>query len=236
MANIFGYMRISTKESSDKQSFNRQEKALEKYAEENKIKYHTIYKDDFTGSTFKRENWEKLESILQLNDTIIFKDVSRFTREAVKGYEKYIELMNKGINLIFLDNLTISTDYIKSMMRVSEEQDLVTKTALEGTIKLLLIVELDRVEKERELIVKRIKQGLEASEKTSGRKQGSILNLTDDLKKDIISLIGNRTISKSSVAEKHGVSRTTLDKYIKIVLQEIWGPGPLFNLNYLKAI
>lgn len=217
MANIFGYMRISTKESSDKQSYNRQQRALEKYAEDNNIKYHTVYKDDCTGSTFKRENWSKLESILQEKDTIIFKDISRFTREALKGYEKYLELLSKGINLIFLDNPTISSDYIKSMIKISEEQDLVTRTALEGTIKLLLIVELDRVEKERELIVKRIRQGLEASKKTSGRRPGSILNLTEVLRKDIIEMLKNRTISKSSIAEKHKISRTTLNKYIEII-------------------
>ena len=217
MANIFGYERISTQESRDKQSYNRQQRALEKYAEDKNIKYHTVYKDDCTGSSFKRANWEKLESILQKNDTIIFKDISRFTREALKGYEKYIELLSKGINLIFLDNPTISSDYIKSMIKISEEQDLVTRTALEGTIKLLLIVELDRVEKERELIVKRIRQGLEASNKISGRRPGSILNLTEALRKDIIEMLKNRAISKSSIAEKHKISRTTLNKYIEII-------------------
>ena len=66
-----------------------------------------------------------------------------------------MELMKNGVNLVFIDNMTIGTDYIKSMMNIAQEQDLVTKTALESTIKLLLIVELDRVQKEREIIVKR---------------------------------------------------------------------------------
>ena len=40
MANTYFYMRISTKESSDKQSFQRQYKALEKYANENNLRFN----------------------------------------------------------------------------------------------------------------------------------------------------------------------------------------------------
>ena len=148
MANYF-YLRISTKESSDKQSFQRQYKALEKYANDNDLPFNnrTIYKDDTSGATFERDDWKELEKILQRGDTIIFKEISRFTREAEQGYEKYKELMNNGINLVFLDNPTVSTDYIKQLTDIANSQELVTRTALEGTIKLLLIVELDRVQK-----------------------------------------------------------------------------------------
>ena len=48
--------------------------------------------------------------------------------------------MDKGINLVSLDNLTVSTDYIKNLTSIANSQNLVTKTALESTIKLLLIV------------------------------------------------------------------------------------------------
>ena len=40
MSNTYFYMRISTKESSDKQSFQRQSKALETYANNNGLKYN----------------------------------------------------------------------------------------------------------------------------------------------------------------------------------------------------
>lgn len=213
------YMRISTREESDKQSFTRQDKALKRYAEENRLKYNEryIYKDDITGSTFNRSEWLELEGNLREGDTIVFKEISRFTREAEEGYKKYMELMNNGINLVFLDNPTVSTDYIKQLSKIAETQSLVTRTALEGTIKLLLIVELDRVQQEREIIVKRIKQGIEASNKKSGRALGRIDKLTEDLKKDIIELYNNKLITKVDLAKKHGISRNTLDKYIKIV-------------------
>jgi len=220
MSNYFSYMRISTKEASDKQSFNRQEKSLKAYAENDKIEYTLSFKDDCTGSTFNRPNWIRLESLLHEGDTIIFKEISRFTRQAEEGYKKFMELMNKGINLIFIDNMTVSTDYIKNLTRVAHEQDLVAKTALESTIKLLLIVELDRVQKEREIIVKRIKQGIDASNKKSGRINGNLDKMSSELRSDIVEFVGNRSIKQIDLMNKHNISRNTLKKYVEIVKSE----------------
>lgn len=220
MGNYFSYSRISTKESTDKQSFNRQEKSLKAYADNNNIEYLLQFKDDCTGSTFNRIEWRKLESILYKGDTIVFKDISRFTRQAEEGYTKYVELMQKGINLVFIDNPTVSTDYINNLTNIANTQQLVTKTALEGTIKLLIIVELDRVQKEREIIVKRIKDGIKASNKKSGRKVGNLDKMSEELKADIKAFINDRSIKQVDLMNKHNISRNTLKKYIKIVKEE----------------
>lgn len=219
MNNTYFYMRISTKESSDKQSFQRQNKALEKYATDNNLDYNnrTVYRDDISGNTFDRADWKALESILREGDTIVFKEISRFTRQSEEGYTKYMELMNKGVNLVFIDNPTVSTDYIKQLTNIANSQQLVTKTALEGTIKLLLIVELDRVQKERETIVKRIKDGIEASDKKSGRKVGQLDKMNDELKADIKAFLNDRSIKQIDLMNKHNISRNTLKKYIEIV-------------------
>lgn len=218
MATYF-YMRISTKVESDKQSFQRQTKALEKYANDNKLEYNnrTVYRDDKTGSTFNRPDWLALESILKDGDTVVFKEISRFTREAENGYNKYMELMNNGVNLIFLDNPTVSTDYIKQLTDIANCQQRITKTALEGTIKLLLIVELDRVEKEREIFIQRVKDGIKASSKKSGRPFGSLDKMTDELKDDIKNYLNDRSIKQIDLIRKYGISRNTLKKYISIV-------------------
>ena len=219
MENTFFYLRISTEEKNDKQSFTRQDKSLKAYAEKNNLSYTSkkVFKDSISGKTFNREEWKDLESILKKGDTIIFKEISRFTREAENGYSKYMELMELGINLVFLDNSTVSTDYIKQLTDTANTQSLVTKTALEGIIKLLLIVELDRVEKEREILVKRIKDGMEASSKEAGRKKGSILKLNEELKSDIQLYLTSRDITKIEIAKKHKITRVTLDKYIKLI-------------------
>ena len=222
MATYF-YLRISTKESSDRQSFARQEKSLKAYAESNDIKYtvRNVFKDDISGSTFDRAEWLELESNLNEGDTVVFKEISRFTRQAEAGYEKYMQLMNKGINLVFLDNPTVSTDYIKQLMNIANSQQLVAKTALESTIKLLLIVELDRVQQEREIIAQRIKQGIQASDKKQGRKQGQPDKMTDELRSDIIEFMNDRSIKQVDLMNKHNISRNTLKKYVELVKSEV---------------
>lgn len=213
--NFFSYARISTKESRDKQSFARQIKSLTAFTIENNIEYTVQFKEDVTGSTFDRAEWKRLEKLVQKGDTIIFKEISRFTREAEEGYKKYMELLEKGVNLIFIDNPTVSTDYIKNLTKVAEGQNLVTKTALEGIIKLLLIVELDRVEQEREILIKRIKQGIDASPKKSGRKTGTLEKMNAELEKDIKLFINDRSIKQIDLMKKHNISRNTLKKYVQ---------------------
>ncbi len=220
MGNVYNYQRISTKETDDKQSFNRQQSSLDAYAKENDLEYMLEFKDDVTGKDFNRPQWTKLEKIVKVDDTIIFKEVSRFTREATNGFNKYMELMNKGINLIFIDNPTISTDYIKNLMQISEQQGLIVGTVLKNTVELLIMVELDRVQQEREIIVKRIKQGIMASPNKSGRKKGTLDLMTKELRADIIEFLSDRSIKQVDLMKNHSISRNTLKKYIEIVKQE----------------
>lgn len=216
MANYYGYMRISTKEERAKQKYNRQEKALARYAEDNKFEYVFQFKEDISGKSFEnRAEWKRLEKIVQPGDTVIFKDISRFTREAEAGYIKYMELMNKGINLIFIDNPTISTDYIRELLHIAEQQDLVAKTSLESTVKLLLIVELNRAEQERLTISKRTRDGMAASPKKAGRKPGQLDKLTDELQADIVLFLSDRSIRAIDLMKKHGISRNTFKKYVE---------------------
>lgn len=218
MNNYFAYMRISTKEERQIQRYARQENSIEKFAKENGIEYIYVAKEDESGKSFdNRKEWNKLERLLQNGDTIVFKDISRFTRETENGYKKYNELLQKGIDLIFIDNPTVSTPYIKKMLNVAEQQNIVARTALDSTVKLLLIVELDRVEKEREIFIQRVTDGIKASPKKSGRKTGTPDKLTDDLKADIKQYINDRNIKQTDLMKKHNISRNTLKKYIAIV-------------------
>ncbi len=211
----FSYSRISTDE--EKQRFNRQEKALSKYAQEHGIKYFREFRDECSGSTFDRPEFKEMDAHLQNGDTVVMKDLSRFTREAENGYKKYMQWLNKGINIVFIDNPTISSDYIRQMISTAEQQDLVTKTAMEAIIKLLLIVELDRAQKHREYISKAIKDGIEASNKKSGRKEGQLDKMTDELQNDIILYLSDRSITQIELMKKHEISRNTLKKYVEFV-------------------
>ena len=221
MNNYFSYERISTKEERGKQKFSRQDAALDRYAKDNGIEWTLQIREDESGKSFEnRKEWKRLEKLVKADDTIVFKDISRFTREAENGYEKYMELLNKGIELIFIDNPTVSTPYIKELLRVAKEQSLVAKVSLESTIKLLLIVELDRVEQERLTIIKRIKDGIKASDKPSGRTQGKLDKMTAELRADILHYLDDRSVKQSDLMKKHNISRNTLKKYIDLVKAE----------------
>lgn len=221
MDNYFSYERISTKEERGLQKYNRQDAAIKRYVEEHKIELVAEFKEDVSGKSFdNRKEWNRLERLVQRGDTIIFKDISRFTREANNGYDKYMELLEKGVELVFIDNPTVSTDYIKQLLNVAEQQNIVARTSLESTVKLLIIVELDRVEQERLILINRIKNGIAASKKQQGRKQGTLDKMTEELEADIKEFFGDRSIKQIDLMEKHGISRNTLKKYIEIVKQQ----------------
>lgn len=222
MCRTYAYMRISTSEERNIQSFSRQEKAIQRYCKENHIDLdwssRRVYRDDVSGATFDRPDWKKLMEDIQPGDTIIFKDVSRFTRDCDQGFKKYMDLMNSGVNLVFIDNQVISTSYIKNMMDIADQQDnRITKKSLKDTIELLIIVELDRVERERQITRQRILDGLEASSKKSGRKFGQLDKMTDELQSDIKKYLSDRSIKQIDLMKKHNISRNTLKKYIAII-------------------
>lgn len=216
MGRYYSYMRIST--DTERQNYGRQIKALEKYAQDHNIKYHRQFQEEKSGKSFEnRDELAFLESILQAGDTVVFKDLFRFTREGENGYEKYMEWFNRNINMVFIDNPTVNTDYIRQMMKTAEEQDIVTRTAMESIIKLLIIVELDRGEKQRQYISQSIKDGIAASDKKNGRKEGQLDKMTDALQADIELYLDDRTVTQVSLMKKHDISRNTLKKYISIM-------------------
>ena len=216
MGNYYSYKRIST--DTERQNFNRQIKSLEKYATDHNIEYVVEFTEEMSAKNFAdRPQFLKLDKILQSGDTVVFKDLSRFTREAENGYKKYMDWINHGINMVFLDNPTVSTDYIRQMMQTASKQDIVTKTAMENIIKLLIIVELDRGEKQRLYISKSIKDGIAASNKKSGRKTGQLDKMTPELKHDIKQFQTDRSIKQIGLMKKYNISRNTLKKYIDII-------------------
>ncbi len=76
MCNVYSYMRIGTSEERDLQKFTRQKSSLQRYAKENNIEFLLEYREDKSGKNFtERKQWQKLESIVQPGDMIVFKDI-----------------------------------------------------------------------------------------------------------------------------------------------------------------
>ena len=213
MGNYYSYKRIST--DTERQNFNRQIKSLERYAKDHDIEYLIDFTEEKSAKNFTdRPQFKKLDRLLQAGDTVVFKDLYPFTREAENGYKKYMEWLDRGINMVFLDNPTVSSDYIRQIMTTAEQQDIVTKTAMESIIKLLIIVELDRGEKQRLYISQSIKDGIAASNKRSGRKPGQLDKMSDALREDILKYLSDRSIKQVDLMRKYNISRNTLKKYV----------------------
>ncbi len=128
-----------------------------------------------------------------------------------------MELMGRGIRLIFLDNPVLSTDYIRAMINIANGQEnRIAQRSLKNTVELLLLVELDRAEKEREITVQRIRDGIAASPKELGRPVGKLDKMSDELRGDIKKYLSNRSIRQVDLMKKYGISRNTMKKYIGI--------------------
>ena len=95
-----------------------------------------------------------------------------------------------------------------------DQQWRTAKTAMESIIKLLIIVELDRGEKQRLYISQSIKDGIAARNKKSGRKPGQLDKMSDALREDILKYLSDRSIKQVDLMRKYNISRNTLKKYV----------------------
>lgn len=90
---VYGYCRISTPtQNIDRQKRN----ILDRYP---KAK---LFCEAYTGTTTDRPEWCKLKAILKKGDTVVFDEISRMSRNADEGIKLYMELYDKGIELVFL--------------------------------------------------------------------------------------------------------------------------------------
>ena len=122
MAIYVGYARVSTQ----KQSLSRQVTNIRNLYPDIKI-----YSDKYTGTKLDRPNFQLLLSIVRPGDTIVFDSVSRMSRNAEEGYELYMELYEKGINLEFINEPHISSEYFR---RASESLLVVLEMKLPTSI------------------------------------------------------------------------------------------------------
>jgi len=109
MCKLYGYARVSTQT----QRLDRQIRSIIEYAKNRRIE--KIYKEKFTGTKLDRPEFNRLLKVVKAGDTIVFDSVSRMARNADEGYKLYMQLMNDGIELVFVNEPSISTSYYKTM-------------------------------------------------------------------------------------------------------------------------
>lgn len=228
MNNIeWGYTRISR----SKQSIERQiRNILREYP-----KAHII-QEVFTRTTLNRKEWNKLMKTVKCGDTIIFDSVSRMSGEAEEGFKTYMDLYNKGVNLVFLKEPHINTDvFKKALERNIEMTGGSVDVILQGINQYLMILAEEQIkiafaqsQKEVDDLHQRVKEGLETA-RLNGKQVGNIKGQKYETKKskatkEIIlkhSAEFNGNLNDIEVMKLTGLSRNTYYKYKKELKEEI---------------
>lgn len=220
MQMIFGYCRIS----KPTQNIERQVRNIIK-------EYPTarIYKETYTGTkTEGRKELDKMLRQAQSGDTIVFDSVSRMSRDAAEGVELYMQLYDKGIELVFLKEPHINTETYKQALSrdvplTGEDVDLILQ-GVNAYLKRLAVrqieIAFEQAQKEVDDLHQRTKEGIETARRSGkqiGQRKGAKLNVKKaDAAKKIIrkscKTFGG-TLTDEQCAKAAGVSRKTYYKY-----------------------
>lgn len=232
--NLYAYCRVSTQ----KQSLQRQIDNIKAVYPE--AEYYT---DKYTGTTLDRPNWNKLYKKLHTGDTIVFDSVSRMSRDAQEGVRLYLELFEKGIELIFLNEPYCNTEvYRQSITQcIQSTGNEIADCYIEATNKVLKIlatkqiaIAFEQAEKERNDISNRVKDGMQSHKEAMaeqgitvhyGLEKGAKLTTKKSIKaKEIIqkhSKDFEGTLSDDDVRTLAGISRNTYYKYKSELKKEL---------------
>lgn len=151
-----------------------------------------IYQEAYTGTkTEGRREFNKMLSIVKHGDTIIFDSVSRMSRNADDGIKLYMDLYDRGINLVFLKEQYISTDVYKESIQQSiaatgnEIADIYIQ-ATNKVIKLLAEQQIrkafEQAEKEVQDLHERTREGIREA-KRKGKQVGRVTGMKVTTKK-----------------------------------------------------
>lgn len=227
---IYGYCRISTK----KQSIQRQIDNIKSYN-----KNAIILEEQYTGTKVEgRKVFNKLISKVKEGDTIIFDSVSRMSRNAEEGIELYMDLFDKGINLVFLKEQHINTDTYRKQIEqtnIPATDNNIVNMILEGVVNALkelakeqIKIAFEQSEKEVKDLQQRTKEGLrvaKANGKQIGRKEGDKLvtkksiKAKEDIQKYSKDFKG--TLKDTEVMKLTGIARNTYYKYKRELVIEL---------------
>ena len=227
MERIYGYVRISTKQ----QNIERQIRNILKIYPE-----AILYKEAFTGTQISRPVFDRLIQQLRENDTVVFDSVSRMSRDSKEGFKLYMELFEKGINLVFLKephiNTSVYREALKSQINViSNTGDIATDKLINSVINALKEFQLDlakrqidiafqQSEKEVMDLRQRTKEGIETARrngKSIGGVEGKklITKKSIECKKNILNLSKdfNGNMNDKELIKLLNVASNTFYKY-----------------------
>lgn len=219
---ICGYMRISTQK--ERQTTDRQRITLEQYATENNFTFDKILEERISGTILAKNRpvYSDLKSkTLRKDDILIITDLDRLGRDADDVIAELKDLKSKGIRVIALD--------IPYMNQFTKVQD---SSIYNMVIDIVITLKAHMSQQEREKIVSRINQGLNAlPQNEEGKKYSTRTgkpvgrpnvelpdNFIKEYKKFKSGQYGNMTAT--GFAKMMGIGRATLYKYVKIIKKQ----------------
>ena len=226
---IYGYCRIST----PSQSIDRQERNI--LAAYNSAH---IVKEAYTGTTMNRPEWVKLMKHIGEGDTIVFDSVSRMARNADEGIDTYMELMDRGVELVFLKESAVNTSTYKTALQnavplTGTAVDLIldgVNAYLRELARVQIRIAFDQAQKEVDDLRERTKEGITTAKlngKKPGRREGAKVETkkAKEAKEQIRRLYkgfgGANTVDE--VLRITGISRNSFFKYVRELKEEAEG-------------
>lgn len=225
---IYGYARVSTKQ----QNIERQIRNIRSEFGEDVM----IFKEKFTGTKMEgRTEFQKLLKVVKNGDTIVFDSVSRMSRNANEGIQLYEELMEKGIELVFLKEPYINTETYKNSLGdkiqlLGTDEDILFKAINEYMKKIArkqIVIAFEQAEKEVKDLSQRTREGLvtaKANGKQIGQAKGTKLTTKKSIeKKEQIKKYCkdfNGTLNDKDTMKLLGIARNTYYKYKKEIMME----------------
>ena len=227
MGKVYGYCRIS----NPKQNIERQVRnIIASYPNA------TLFEESWTGTTAERPKFQKLLNVIKAGDVVVFDSVSRMSRNAQEGIEIYLELFDKGVELVFLKEPHINTEtYRQALTRQIDMTGETVDFILEGINKYLkelakeqIRIAFDQAEKEVQDLRQRTKEGMltaKNSGKRIGTPKGAVLTVKkyekarDIIRKHCRAFGGS--LDDAEVQKLCGVSRKTFYKYKRKVREEL---------------
>lgn len=216
---VYGYCRIST----EKQSIDRQIRNIQR-----EYPNAVIVQEVYTRTKINRKQWQRLFDGVTEGDTIVFDSVSRLSGNVEEGLNAYMDLYNRGVNLVFLKEKHINTETYKQALNSTVKM---TGTdvdyILQGVNKYLMELARTQIklafeqsEKEVQDLHQRTREGIETARlngKQIGQKQGVKLITKKSIEAKQLIIKYSREFSgvlgDKEVLKLTGLSRNTYYKY-----------------------
>jgi DNA invertase Pin-like site-specific DNA recombinase len=187
---IFGYARVSTRKQAE--NGNSLEDQIMQLQKEN---CEVIIKEQYTGKTTVRPQFDELVDKLQAGDKLVVTKLDRFARNVIEGIEVIRTLFAKDVkvhvlNVGLLENTAMGKFFLTTLLSVAE---------LEHT-----------------MIIERTQMGKEVARTKVGFKDGRPKKFTEYQLQNAIELLNNGH-SYTQVEKLTGISKSTLIREKRMV-------------------